>query len=152
MPDARWRAPSAAALTGWVAWAALTVLALAAVVRSGRNVPLGPDWRIVPAVTGHEPEPVHWLWYQDGNDRRPAGRALAWAVVAATQGAAAAATRIPASPVSGSVTIASAVRSDHRRVRSAGSDTTASRIVPASSSGTSAMRSALGARPAHAAG
>lgn len=85
MSDARRPAPSAAALTAWIAWAVLTALALASVVRSGRNVPLGPDWRIVPAVTGHEPEPVHWLWYQDGNDRRPAGRALAWAVVAATR-------------------------------------------------------------------
>ena len=52
MSDARRPAPSAAALTAWIAWAVLTALALASVVRSGRNVPLGPDWRIVPAVTG----------------------------------------------------------------------------------------------------
>jgi hypothetical protein len=85
VPDARRRIPSAAAVTAWAAWAALTVLALAAVIRDNRNIPVGRDWRIVPAVTGHESEPVHWLWYQDGNDRRPAGRALAWAVVAATR-------------------------------------------------------------------
>jgi hypothetical protein len=83
--DDRRRLPSAAALIGWVVWGVLTVLALAAVVRHSRNIPVGGDWRIVPAITGHEPEPVHWLWYQDGNDRRPAGRALAWAVVAAAR-------------------------------------------------------------------
>lgn len=81
MADDRRRMPSAAAVTGWVVWGVLAVLALAAVFRHSRNIPVGEDWRIVPAVTGHEPEPVHWLWYQDGNDRRPAGRALAWAVV-----------------------------------------------------------------------
>lgn len=85
MTDDRRRLPSAAALIGWVVWGVLTVLALAAVVRHSRNIPVGGDWRIVPAITGHEPEPVHWLWYQDGNDRRPAGRALAWAVVAAAR-------------------------------------------------------------------
>ena len=85
MSDDHRRVPSAAALTGWVVWAVLAVLALGAVFRHSRNVPVGEDWRIVPAVTRHEPEPVHWLWYQDGNDRRPAGRALAWAVVAAAR-------------------------------------------------------------------
>ena len=85
MADDSRRGPSPAALTGWIVWAVLAVLAVGSVFRHGRNIPLGEDWRIVPAVTGHEPEPVHWLWYQDGNDRRPAGRALAWAVVAATR-------------------------------------------------------------------
>src|SRR5512141_2324951 len=85
MADARRPIPSVAAVMAWVVWVALAVLALAAAVRDSRNIPVGRDWRIVPAVTGHESEPVHWLWYQDGNDRRPAGRALAWAVVAATR-------------------------------------------------------------------
>ena len=85
MADDRRQVPPAAAVAGWVVWAVLAVLALSAVVRHTRNIPVGADGRIVPAVTGHEPEPVHWLWYQDGNDRRPAGRALAWAVVVAAR-------------------------------------------------------------------
>ena len=85
MADASRRLPAAAAVTAWIGWAVLAVLALAAVIRDSRNIPVSRDWRIVPAVTGHEPEPVHWLWHQDGNDRRPAGRALAWAVVAAAR-------------------------------------------------------------------
>jgi len=82
--DAPRRLPRIPALVAWLLWAAFGVAAL---TQAGRapNIPRGQDWRMVPAVTGHEPEPVHWLWHQDGNDRHPAGRALTLASISITR-------------------------------------------------------------------
>ena len=77
--------PSLPGLAAWLLWLVLGAAALAAAARGGSNVPVGQDWRMVPAVTGHEAEPVHWLWYQDGNDRHPVGRALNLAAVSVTR-------------------------------------------------------------------
>ena len=73
--------PSLPGLAAWLLWLALGAVALGAALRAGYNVPVGQDWRMVPAVTGHEAEPVHWLWHQDGNDRHPVGRALTLATI-----------------------------------------------------------------------
>ena len=78
------RGPWLPAVVAWIGWAVLGVMALGAAVRGGANVPVGQDWSLVPVVTGHEPEPVHWLWHQDGNDRHPVGRALTLAAIAMT--------------------------------------------------------------------
>lgn len=85
MTGERRRFPSAAGLATWLVWAVLSAVALASVVRSGPNIPIGQDWRMVAAVTGNEPDPVHWFWNQDGNDRHPAGRALTLAVISAAR-------------------------------------------------------------------
>jgi hypothetical protein len=77
--------PSLPALIAWIGWAVLGVMAIGAAVHGGSNVPVGQDWPLVPVVTGHEPEPVHWLWHQDGNDRHPVGRALTLATIAITR-------------------------------------------------------------------
>ncbi len=76
--------PSLPGLAAWLLWLALGAVALGAALRAGYNVPVGQDWRMVPAVTGHEAEPVHWLWHQDGNDRHPVGRALTLATISIT--------------------------------------------------------------------
>ena len=76
--------PSVTLLVVWAVWGAFSAAALLA-ARSGPNIPVGQDWRMVSAVTGHEPEAVHWLWHQDGNDRHPAGRAITVAVISAAR-------------------------------------------------------------------
>lgn len=78
------RGPSLAALVAWLGWAVLGIMALRAAVHGGPNVPVSHDWALVPVITGHEPEPVHWLWHQDGNDRHPVGRALTLGTIAIT--------------------------------------------------------------------
>jgi len=77
--------PSLPALAAWIGWAVLGVMAIGAAVHGGSNVPVGQDWPLVPVVTGHEPEPVHWLWHQDGNDRHPVGRAVTLATISITR-------------------------------------------------------------------
>jgi hypothetical protein len=77
--------PAFPGLVAWLVWLVLGAVAFAAAAHAGPNVPMGEDWRMVPAVTGHEPEPVHWLWHQDGNDRHPVGRALTLATISITR-------------------------------------------------------------------
>jgi uncharacterized membrane protein YhaH (DUF805 family) len=77
--------PALPGLVAWLVWLVLGAVAFAAAAHAGPNVPMGEDWRMVPAVTGHEPEPVHWLWHQDGNDRHPVGRALTLATISITR-------------------------------------------------------------------
>ncbi len=60
----------------WTVWAAMVFVALFCVARYGRNVPLAEDWTMVPALTGHEPRPLEWLWSQNNEHRVPLPRIL----------------------------------------------------------------------------
>ena len=68
----------------WGAWAVMTLIALACIVRYGRNIPLAEDWLMVPPMTGHEPHLASWLWAQNNEHRSPLPRLVLLGVLAAT--------------------------------------------------------------------
>ncbi|HEY2895949.1 MAG TPA: hypothetical protein VGJ12_02345, partial [Gemmatimonadaceae bacterium] len=80
------RAPSArlAPAFVWAVWALMTLVALACIVRYGRNIPLAEDWLMVPPMTGHEPHLASWLWAQNNEHRLPLPRLILLGVLSAT--------------------------------------------------------------------
>jgi hypothetical protein len=68
----------------WGTWAVMTLIALACIVRYGRNIPLAEDWLMVPPLTGHEPHLATWLWSQNNEHRLPLSRLILLGVLAAT--------------------------------------------------------------------
>jgi hypothetical protein len=58
----------------WATWAVMLLVALACIVRYGRNIPLAEDWLLVPPMTGHEPHLGSWLWAQNNEHRLPLPR------------------------------------------------------------------------------
>lgn len=58
----------------WGCWAAMSVAAVAAIMRWGRNVPLAEDWLMVGPLTGNEPDLSSWLWAQNNEHRVPLPR------------------------------------------------------------------------------
>jgi hypothetical protein len=57
-------------------WLVMLTAALALVAVYGSNVPSWDDWDIVPAVTGHQPVTLKWLWSQHNEHRVPLPRLL----------------------------------------------------------------------------
>jgi len=68
----------------WSIWAIMVAIALACIVRYGRNIPLAEDWLMVPPMTGHEPHLASWLWAQNNEHRLPLPRLILLGVLAAT--------------------------------------------------------------------
>jgi hypothetical protein len=60
------------ALTGVFAlWAGMLGLVFGCIAVYGRNLPLVEDWDMVPAITGHQPDLLEWLWAQTNEHRLP---------------------------------------------------------------------------------
>ena len=68
----------------WGTWAVMLAIALACIVRYGRNVPLAEDWLLVPPLTGHEPNLASWLWAQNNEHRLPLPRLILLGLLALT--------------------------------------------------------------------
>ncbi|MEP7065326.1 MAG: hypothetical protein ABI889_04770 [Gemmatimonadota bacterium] len=68
----------------WGTWALMVAIALACIVRYGRNIPLAEDWLMVPPMTGHEPNLLSWLWSQNNEHRLPLPRLILLGVLSAT--------------------------------------------------------------------
>ena len=68
----------------WATFAVMTLIALACIVRYGRNIPLAEDWLMVPPMTGHEPHLASWLWAQNNEHRSPLPRLILLGVLATT--------------------------------------------------------------------
>ena len=69
----------------WATWAAMLLVALACIVRYGRNIPLAEDWLLVPPMTGHEPHLGSWLWAQNNEHRLPLPRLVLLGLLVATR-------------------------------------------------------------------
>ena len=69
----------------WGTWTIMALIALACIVRYGRNIPLAEDWLMVPPLTGHEPHLASWLWAQNNEHRSPLPRLVLLGVLAATR-------------------------------------------------------------------
>lgn len=82
--DARERTARSALLLVWGTWALMSAVALACILRYGRNIPLAEDWLMVPPMTGHEPNLAAWLWSQNNEHRLPLPRLILLGVLAAT--------------------------------------------------------------------
>jgi hypothetical protein len=54
-----------------IIWSAMMIVAFASIIMYGRNIPLGEDWTLVAALTGHEPDFTEWLWAQNNEHRIP---------------------------------------------------------------------------------
>jgi len=68
--------PDRLALTSVLAlWALMVSLVFGCIAVYGRNVPLAEDWNMVPAMVGHEPNLVEWLWAQNNEHRLPLQKA-----------------------------------------------------------------------------
>lgn len=61
----------------------LLAIDLACVARWGRDIPLAEDWLLVPALTGHEPDMLAWLWAQNNEHRLPLPRLVYWLLLEA---------------------------------------------------------------------
>jgi hypothetical protein len=70
------RSMNLAAIVVWATLAVMTLVALACIVRYGRNIPLAEDWLLVPPMTGHEPNLASWLWAQNNEHRLPLPRLI----------------------------------------------------------------------------
>jgi hypothetical protein len=68
----------------WGTWTIMALIALACIVRYGRNIPLAEDWLMVPPMTGHEPHLASWLWAQNNEHRLPLPRLILLGVLATT--------------------------------------------------------------------
>ena len=68
------RSMNLAAIVVWATLTVMTLVALACIVRYGRNIPLAEDWLLVPPMTGHEPNLASWLWAQNNEHRLPLPR------------------------------------------------------------------------------
>src|SRR5262245_4662285 len=55
----------------WSIWTLLLLAALAFVGRYGSDLPCSDDFELVPALTGHQPDIVSWLWSEFNNHRLP---------------------------------------------------------------------------------
>jgi hypothetical protein len=65
------------ALTGVLAvWAGMLSVVLGCIAIYGRNLPLSEDWNMVPALTGHQPDSLEWLWEQNNEHRLPFQKAI----------------------------------------------------------------------------
>jgi hypothetical protein len=69
----------------WSTWAVMLLVALACIVRYGRNIPLAEDWLLVPPMTGHEPHLGSWLWAQNNEHRLPLPRLVLLGLLMATR-------------------------------------------------------------------
>jgi hypothetical protein len=50
----------------------------------GRNIALAEDWEMVPAMTGHEPDLLGWVWSQNNEHRLPVQRLIYLGLLRAT--------------------------------------------------------------------
>jgi hypothetical protein len=57
-------------------WAGMLATAFGAIAIYGRNLPWVEDWEMVPALTGHEPDLLQWLWAQIQEHRLPLQKAI----------------------------------------------------------------------------
>lgn len=55
----------------WGTWAAMFVVATAAVAIYGRNIPFAEDWFLVAPLTGNEPHLFRWAWAQNSEHLVP---------------------------------------------------------------------------------
>lgn len=62
----------------------MVAIALACIVRYGRNIPLAEDWLMVPPMTGHESNLASWLWAQNNEHRVPLPKLILLGVLGAT--------------------------------------------------------------------
>jgi hypothetical protein len=60
----------------WLLTAIMSLGLLFFVYQHGDNVPYFDDWLIVPAMTGHEPVTLEWLWSQHNEHRMPVQKLL----------------------------------------------------------------------------
>jgi hypothetical protein len=76
------RASSAASHDRWgliavlALWAGLLSVICSCIALYGRNLPLSEDWEMVPAITGHEPNLLAWLWTHVNEHRVPLQKAI----------------------------------------------------------------------------
>lgn len=71
----RWKASvSTPAIFVWGVWLALLWELLSFVTEYRVDTPYSDDWDMVPAVTGHEPISLSWLWSQHNEHRVPLAR------------------------------------------------------------------------------
>ncbi|MDB4911088.1 MAG: hypothetical protein JWO39_1911, partial [Gemmatimonadetes bacterium] len=62
----------------------MVAIALACIVRYGRNIPLAEDLLMVPPMTGHESNLASWLWAQNNEHRVPLPKLILLGVLGAT--------------------------------------------------------------------
>jgi hypothetical protein len=70
------RAERSIVLFVWGTWAGMFLVALAAVVIYGRNIPFAEDWLLVPPLTGNEPSIFAWIWTQNSEHLVPLPKAI----------------------------------------------------------------------------
>ena len=70
----------------WAVWAAMLLVALAAIARYGPEIPRAEDWFLVPALTGNEPMVGRWLWAQNSEHRVPLPQLAYLALLKLTRG------------------------------------------------------------------
>jgi hypothetical protein len=64
----------------------MMLVALAALLRFGRNIPLAEDWLLVSPLTGNEPNLINWLWALNNEHRIPLPRLVMLVLLKATRG------------------------------------------------------------------
>jgi hypothetical protein len=60
----------------WGTWAAMLLVAIAAVAVYGRNIPFAEDWFLVAPLTGNEPDLFRWAWAQNSEHLVPVPKLL----------------------------------------------------------------------------
>lgn len=70
------RAERLAAIFVWVAWAAMLLVAAAAVAIHGRNIPFAEDWFLVAPLTGNEPHLLEWALERNSEHLVPVPKLL----------------------------------------------------------------------------
>lgn len=70
------RAERSIVLFVWGTWAGMFLVALAAVVIYGRNIPFAEDWFLVPPLTGNEPSLFAWIGTQNSEHLVPLPKAI----------------------------------------------------------------------------
>src|SRR5215831_13470412 len=55
----------------WGIWTGMLIAALGYVWRFGSNVPFWDEWNLIPALTGHQPVTLKWLWTPRNGHRLP---------------------------------------------------------------------------------
>ena len=67
-------------------WLIMVLIALNSWHDGSTEVPFSEDWLLVPAVTGHEPHLVTWLWAQHNEHRAPVPRSVLLILLKVSQG------------------------------------------------------------------
>jgi hypothetical protein len=70
----------------WSVWLVMLLVALAVLIKTGRNIPFAEDWLLVTPLTGNEPNLTKWLWSQHNDHRIPFPKLILLMLLKVTNG------------------------------------------------------------------